>query len=633
MKTDGWHGRARGPAARRPRHDRRDRQERRRSRSRRCDKRAHRLCPNGRELMLVNGRIHTMDASGSSSSLRHDPQRPVRVGGPRQRRQRRRRSGLQAGDQPREPPGPARARRQPQSHPVARTEARLPHAARIRGIVRGHPRDLPGSASSPRPSGAFITTIGGFNPVQFAEKRLPNLTELDAIAPGNPVYLQVSFTGPSTTNSAGRAFFSGKGVTVGADGSIAANTQTVAALNALRSVQTFDDKKRGTIDAMTYAAKLGVTTHMDMGGFLIPGSPNHEDEFTFDGAASWDPYVAYEPILELNRQELMKVRIRVNYLTHGQRLVGSDPSAAHRQRVSSVRQRMAERRGTRRIHHQLAAVRAGRAARELCDRDQEGSGARLDLFAAHALVGRGQCGDHRLGAVEHADPDRAAALVDCPRDDDHPSERAAPQSPRRRTRAARFPLPGRHADRERSAVPDDRRQRHQGRRRLGQRADLGAQPLADAVLHGHRQEQLRSADQRRADAVAPGSASPVHGGERMVQQGGRQDRHDRNRQVRRPDRPQRRLLRVPEESIKQLGSILTVVGGRIVQACCACTNADQAGGPPCGERLPARFDGSRRSARAAVRWPPLRSSAGTRRGPAPAGADLREADGAETGAA
>ena len=36
------------------------------------------------------------------------------------------------------------------------------------------------------PAGQFITSIGGFNPVQFAEKRLPNLAELDAIAPIAP---------------------------------------------------------------------------------------------------------------------------------------------------------------------------------------------------------------------------------------------------------------------------------------------------------------------------------------------------------------------------------------------------------------------------------------------------------------
>ena len=165
------------------------------------------------------------------------------------------------------------------------------------------------------PAGQFVTTIGGFNPVQFAEKRLPTLAELDAIAPANPVYLQVSFTGPSVTNSAGKTFFASRGIVVGADGSIAANAPTVAALNALRSIQTFDDKKRSTVDAMNYAAALGVTSNFDMGGFLIPGSPDHESEFTFDGAASWDPYTAYDPLLDLHRNGQMKVRIRVFFLS------------------------------------------------------------------------------------------------------------------------------------------------------------------------------------------------------------------------------------------------------------------------------------------------------------------------------
>ncbi len=269
-------------------------------------------CANGREIALINGWIHTMDASNSVvSAVTIRNGKFVSV-------------GHDAG-------GAAEAG----CKQVINLNGRLA----IPGLVDNHnhivllglrpgyhtPLETAASFADIRatyleriqgaPAGAFITTIGGFNPVQFAEKRLPNLTELDAIAPNNPVYLQVSFIGPSSTNTAGRAFFTVKGVTVGADGSIAAGPATVAALNALRSVQTFDDKKRGTTDAMTYAAKLGVTSHFDMGGFLIPGSPNHEDEFTFDGAASWDPYFAYEPLLELHRQGLMKVRIRVNYLS------------------------------------------------------------------------------------------------------------------------------------------------------------------------------------------------------------------------------------------------------------------------------------------------------------------------------
>jgi predicted amidohydrolase YtcJ len=270
-------------------------------------------CPNGQEIALINGRIHTMDTSNSVvSAVTMRNGKFVSV-------------GHDAG-------GAAEAG----CKQVINLGGRLAipglvdnhNHILLLGIRPGYHTPLESAASfadiakiyaeriAGAPAGAFITSIGGFNHVQFLDKgRLPNLAELDQIAPANPVYIQESFLGPSTTNTLGKAFFTSKGVTVGADGSIAAGGPTLAALNALRAVQTFADKKRGTIDAMTYAAKLGVTSHFDMGGFLIPGSPNHEDEFTFDGAASWDPYFAYEPILELHRQGLMKVRIRVNYLT------------------------------------------------------------------------------------------------------------------------------------------------------------------------------------------------------------------------------------------------------------------------------------------------------------------------------
>ena len=171
-------------------------------------------------------------------------------------------------------------------------------------------------------------------------------------------------------------------MTVGADGSIAANTPTVAALNALRSVQTFEDKKRGTADAMAYAASLGVTSNFDMGGFLIPGSPDHEDEFTFDGAASWDPYTAYDAMLELHRAGA-DAGPRAHLLPqHGQLGRDPDPLAPGPERLPRVRQRLAEDRRPRRVHHQLAAVRAGRAAVELSGRRPQGGRARLDLLSS-----------------------------------------------------------------------------------------------------------------------------------------------------------------------------------------------------------------------------------------------------------
>lgn len=282
------------------------------SRGRDRDRDRDRSCPEGRETTLINGRIHTMDSANrvvSTVTMRNG--KFTAVG---------RDDGSFA-------PHGCRQIINLEGRTVTPGLVDNHNHIVLLGLRPGHHTPLESAASfgdirtiyqkriRSAPTAAFITSIGGFNPAQFTEKRLPNLAELDAIAPGNPVYLQVGFTGPSSTNSAGRIFFASRGIVVGADGSIAANAPTVAALNALRSVQTFDDKKRGTMDAMTYAASLGVTSNFDMGGFLIPGSPDHEDEFVFDGAASWDPYTAYDPLLELHRSDDMKVRVRIFFLS------------------------------------------------------------------------------------------------------------------------------------------------------------------------------------------------------------------------------------------------------------------------------------------------------------------------------
>ena len=276
------------------------------------DERDRQQCPDGRELTLSNGRIHLLDQGNSVvSSVTIRNGKFVAIG----------HDGGGSGT------------------PGCRQLVNLEGRTAIPGLVDNHNHIVllglrPGyhtpiesaqsfadiqaiyrARAAAVPAGAFITSIGGFNPVQFKEQRLPNLAELDAIAPNHPVYLQVSFTGPSTTNSAGKAFFESRGIAVAANGSIAVNAPTVAALNALRSIQSFDDKKRGTRDALAYSAALGVTTNFDMGGFLIPGSPDHEDEFTFDGAASWDPYTAYDPLLQVYREGKMTARVRVFFLS------------------------------------------------------------------------------------------------------------------------------------------------------------------------------------------------------------------------------------------------------------------------------------------------------------------------------
>jgi predicted amidohydrolase YtcJ len=165
------------------------------------------------------------------------------------------------------------------------------------------------------PRGAWITTIGGFHRNHLVPSsqppRFPTLAELDEAVPNNPVYLSESFTGPSATNSAGKRFFEGQTppIPVGADGSIAAGAQaTSRATLALRqTLLTPDQRKRGAIDALTYGLGVGVTTHLDQGAFQATGTPN-------DGAAHEDNYAMHVPFLALRAEGKLPARLRINFL-------------------------------------------------------------------------------------------------------------------------------------------------------------------------------------------------------------------------------------------------------------------------------------------------------------------------------
>jgi hypothetical protein len=165
------------------------------------------------------------------------------------------------------------------------------------------------------PAGEFVTAMGGWNIAQFTEKRMPTLAELDAATSDHPVVLYQSFTGPAATNTAGKNFFTSKGVMVSDTGAIAANAPSLAALNALRAVQTFADQKRGTLDAMAYSVASGVTTNVDMGAFHPPGAADLHEAFTFDGLATANPFSMYDAFLALHRENKMTARLRIFFLS------------------------------------------------------------------------------------------------------------------------------------------------------------------------------------------------------------------------------------------------------------------------------------------------------------------------------
>ncbi len=205
--------------------------------------------------------------------------------------------------------------------------------ADVQALYAARAASLPPSPNPPVSADSFITTIGGFSPNQFKEVRLPTLAELDAAVPDNPVYISVGFSGPSATNTLGKAFFENVPppygpVAVGADGSIAAapflgDGPTGEATLALRETLTFDARKRSVRDAMAYAASVGVTTHLDQGAFQATNTPA-------DGSAHENNYTMHLPFLavyaegdqrDVDAADEAAIRLRINYL-----LFDSDPS-------------------------------------------------------------------------------------------------------------------------------------------------------------------------------------------------------------------------------------------------------------------------------------------------------------------
>src|SRR5437667_3420307 len=117
------------------------------------------------------------------------------------------------------------------------------------------------------PRDAWITTIGGFHSNHFAEVRLPTLAELDTAVPNNPAFIEIGFTGPATANSAGKSIFASQGITVAENGSMTGNNPSRALLYLRQTLLNPESRRRSVIDAMKYAATVGVTTHLDQGAF------------------------------------------------------------------------------------------------------------------------------------------------------------------------------------------------------------------------------------------------------------------------------------------------------------------------------------------------------------------------------
>lgn len=153
------------------------------------------------------------------------------------------------------------------------------------------------------PRGEFITIIGPVLAMQFMERRLPTLTELDAV--DRPVYIQAA-QGGARTNSQGKAWLESKGVMmVGADGAIAGPSLTAALLALRKELLTPETRKRSALDALKYYAKLGITTHRDCGAFNSEGPSG--------GIANENIYTMHNPFLALHNEGTIPARLRIEF--------------------------------------------------------------------------------------------------------------------------------------------------------------------------------------------------------------------------------------------------------------------------------------------------------------------------------
>jgi predicted amidohydrolase YtcJ len=175
--------------------------------------------------------------------------------------------------------------------------------AEVQALIAERAAGLP-SADDDLDGTDFITILNVWNPRQFAESRPPTLAELDEAAPNHAVFMMGYAFGPAVTNTIGKAFFEAAGITVGDDGVLAVqpfefDSDAHQAYFRLLEDHTIEDRKRSLREIMRYSNRVGLTTVLEGGG-------------GFPGTGAFDEYRDYDPILALWRDDELTVRIRAH---------------------------------------------------------------------------------------------------------------------------------------------------------------------------------------------------------------------------------------------------------------------------------------------------------------------------------
>ena len=220
------------------------------------ESRAAEPCPGGRDLVLANGRILTVDAADRTvSTVRIRGQRFLTVGAPVNRRD----PCVQVIDLGGRTVIPGLIDNH--THFVRTAQAPGPFIEGLEAAdsIKALQTALSVAAKKAEP-GEWLAAIGGFTPIQFAERRLPTRQELSAAVPDHPVYMQVGYSTRGLVNDEGRRVLAAAGITTSDAGDVA--TDGAGLTYVIRSANE-ERMKRRFPEYMKYAVSLGLTTVVD----------------------------------------------------------------------------------------------------------------------------------------------------------------------------------------------------------------------------------------------------------------------------------------------------------------------------------------------------------------------------------
>jgi predicted amidohydrolase YtcJ len=213
-------------------------------------------CPGGKDLVLINGNILTVDANDRTvSTLRIRGERLLSVGEPVPRNE----PCVQVVDLGGRTVIPGLIDNH--THFVRTAQAPGPFIEGLESAtsIAALQAALRTAARKAEP-GEWLAAIGGFTPGQFAERRMPTRQELSAAVPDHPVYMQIGYSTRGLVNDEGRRVLAAAGINTTEAGDVAPDGQGLTLV--LRSATEARMQRRWP-DYMRYAVSLGLTTVVD----------------------------------------------------------------------------------------------------------------------------------------------------------------------------------------------------------------------------------------------------------------------------------------------------------------------------------------------------------------------------------